>query len=774
MTLFNFNIFFTKETPESEKRDFIKGREKIKSNYVLTDILRFLIPILILFTGLMLSTQSFAKMMNYDPSFCGKPWLCISGKNIYNPLIYFGGIFKYLKYEQMHPYLLSSCKYFVEAGFVSVIIIFVWGIIRQINNNIENAHGTARLATKKDLKKAGLYHTEGIVCGQEQKAMIKADRSKSTNLVLHIKFSMIPYISLGHLLCHNGNANTLLTGMTGDGKGVAFIIPSLLSYLSSMIIYDPKGENYEITAGWRSTFSHVIKFAPVDKGRRTIRFNPIMEIRDDEDLALRDADIIADILFAPPKGGRQDATNEYFSQSARDLVVTAILHLRFCPEKTKKSLAGLLDFLSFADPALFEKNSEGEDTSTQGDKQCLEMYKSSHYINIQTLDENGKYIFIQKKAEKIHRQIVNGAARLKQTNPKEKASVFKTVFSKIQLYADPILAEATSGSDFQISDFIESDRPISLYLVIPYSDVQRTSMMIHLIVTFMLKKFSEGETKHGSVKLKNHLVMLLDEFPTLGAFPEIAENMGVLRGYGVNFFIIAQDLKQLNDVYGENNPFIDHCAVKLIMAPNDPKTAQLYSNIIGQENINQHKVSSTSGIFNTANSLNRSENDFGRALFDPSEIMRIPGNQHLVLAHETQPYLAKKVVWYEDKRFKYKGGQKKPETQEELFAQIADLPSVKRRKEIKRQFESMPVKEFKGIDERELFEDEDEALIQKINEFQELLKQNSFIPKEKLDLEKILEEQEKAINVNFFNHNENQNSETDLGEDEFEEDEDLF
>ena len=40
------------------------------------------------------------------------------------------------------------------------------------------------------------------------------------------------------------------------------VVPTLLTWPGSAIIHDIKGENWELTAGWRARFSHCLLFDP--------------------------------------------------------------------------------------------------------------------------------------------------------------------------------------------------------------------------------------------------------------------------------------------------------------------------------------------------------------------------------------------------------------------------------------------------------------------------------------------------------------------------------
>lgn len=647
------------------------------------DFWRVAIPLLLFVLGWFLAAQVFAESMNGDTRICGVPKM-LGERKIYSIFVYVAACLKYIFNEDFQPYIFASMIPMIVCTVAGLLFVFVWGIVRTMNARARTLHGTARWARKKDLKLNGLFAKEpGVVLAQLNKAKVVANKKNNTALQMKLKKEAA-------FVTHSGKANTLLLAPTGSGKGVGVIIPTLLSYKGSMIIFDPKGENFNITAGWRGTFSRIIRFAPTS--RVTARFNPVMAIRDGDEFAFRDANLISDIIFAPPKAG-SNGTEEYFNNSAKDLLTGLLLHLRFCEDvpESEKSLSGALRALSKKDESSWSE-SQGEDSSTQGDELFLSMLEKEHYYQYTNPDGSIRRV----KADNLHKLIVGSASRAKDTNAKEKASVFKTVFSKLQLFDDPMLDHATSGNDFEIEDFIHSEEPITLYLTVPYSDVQRISPVFKLLISFMLKKFSEGETQHGSVKLKNHLIFLLDEFPVLGYFPDIAQVMGVLRGYGINFLIVCQALSQLVDVYGKNHPFLDHCVVQVVYAPGSNEDAEEFSKAIGNRTFHEMKVSSSGKRFGGSSSFNFNENSAGQRLLDAADIKRIPGDRCLILAHGMQPYMATKCVYYEDSRFKKKLELKPPLTMKELKSELAGLPSNRLRKKRLQLEKNRPVVEVRG------------------------------------------------------------------------------
>ncbi|MDY2755975.1 MAG: type IV secretory system conjugative DNA transfer family protein [Candidatus Treponema excrementipullorum] len=683
-----------------KRSDWLKENGNAGVSLEVWNFFRFFIPFLFFVLGWFLSAQVFAKSMNYDSRIVGLS-KTIGNFTFYSIFVYLAACIKYIFYEAFQPYIFASFIPMIACTGVGLLFVLVWGVIRGMNSRAKTLHGTARIAVKKDLKKNGLLPKEpGIILGQLKNAKTIAHKESDTVLRLEAK-------KISQFIATSGKVNVLLLAPTGSAKGVGIIIPSLLTYKGSVIVFDPKGENYNITAGWRGTFSRILKFSPTS--RFTVRFNPVMAIRDGDEYAFRDANLIADIIFAPASKSGSNETEQYFANSAKNMVTTAIMHLRFADDinDEDRSLSGVLKFLTQTGVEDLENNS-GEEEGGNVDKQFLAMIKAKHFYRIQNPDGTFKKV----EAKNLHEKITGGATRAIRMNPKEKSSTYSTVFSKLQLFDDPMIAYATSGNDFEIEDFITSEEPISLYLAIPYSDIERIAPIIRILITFMLKKFSEGETQHGSVRLKHHLNFILDEFPVLGHFPIIAQNMGVLRGYGINFLIVCQALSQLIDVYGKNHPFLDHCVVQVVYAPGSTDDAEEFSKAIGNRTFSEMKISSSGKRFGKADNLNFNENASGQRFLDAADIKRLPGDKCLILAHGMQPYVATKCVYYMDPRFKDKLKLKAPATNKELSREIAGLPSYIRRKKEKESEKNRPVMEVKGdgskIDEDEYLIEDDE------------------------------------------------------------------
>ena len=655
-------------------------------------VLNWIVPVLCILVGLFITTQKFAPLMNYDPRVIGNPLFVFkSGYRVYNPLVFLLGMFKYA-FNDVYSYYFFQAVPPAFFGLVLAVLLFVLtSIICSAHQKNQHIHGTARWATRKDLENYGMLQQYGVVCGELSTAGVgyHVDREKAS-LTLDLQKNPITRKPLiAPLVCHSGRTNTWMIAPTRSGKGVSTVIPTCENYgvpyygkdkktgkriikgRGSMVIFDPKGENWDATAGWRSKFSTCIPFRPLDGEGNTAHYNPIHEIPDSPSEAFSWADMIGGIFFGADKakGGGGDGASEYFNNTARDIFAGVVMHVRFSKRIPweKKNLSTVLDRFSQAKTDE-EKEGDDEDGGGCGAALLAEMREEGVHVR-----DNGEV------AGTIHDLIAKAANRSETQNPKERSSTFSTVFSKINLFQDPLLAESTAYSDFSVDDFIDGANGISLYLIVPYNHIQRIAPIFRMIITFMIKKFSSGTTNATSVKLKIPCLFLLDEFPVLGYFPDIALNAGILAGYGVTFFIVSQSLNQIVDVYGENHPFLDHCKTIILYAPGNLKDAKQFAETIGNRSVLLDNISSSGNKWEAGfSNISRSSQETQTSLINPDELMKLEFNRAIVMNQGMPPYKAKKVVYYEDPRFKGKSFLPVPEMKE-VTARLKKLPSHKKR-----------------------------------------------------------------------------------------------
>src|ERR1035441_2429989 len=133
-------------------------------------------------------------------------------------------------------------------------------------------------------------------------------------------------------LKHAGPEHILAFAPTRSGKGVGLVIPSLLGWEGSAVIFDIKGENWDRTAGYRVAAGHVcFRFAPVEE--HSARFNPLAEVRIGTLREVSDAQNIAEMLC---RSGKESSHDEHWIKSATSLITGLILHLCYTARRKNR------------------------------------------------------------------------------------------------------------------------------------------------------------------------------------------------------------------------------------------------------------------------------------------------------------------------------------------------------------------------------------------------------------------------------------------------------
>lgn len=551
---------------------------------------------LIMIAGVWVSTQQIAASLKYPRQF-GKP-LIINQKPIYGPY-FFNWWLTYGKYAS------KQFDRAAPATFIGLVlgVGFLVSVRLLGEKKAETSHGTARWAAEADIQKTGLLNNQGVVLGLTKE---------------------------GRYLRHNGAEHIMVMAPTRSGKGVGIIIPTLLTWEGSVLITDIKGENWGITAGFRQQHlgNKVLKFDPTSNDGSSIKFNPLNEVRLKTPNEVRDVQNIADMIVDPQGTGQLD----HWSKTGHALLVGVVLHMKYTnPNATLNDVA---TFLSNPEQTF-------EDSLN-------EMLTAIH-------DTENTFQEIYGVSSLNHPVVAQAARELLNKSPNELSGVLSTAMSFLGLYRDPIIAKNTAVSEFSIADLMNHDSPVSLYLVVPPSDINRARPLIRMILNQIVRRLTETmKFQNGKpvISYKHRLLLLLDEFPALGRLDTFEAALAFIAGYGLKSLLIIQSLNQLNKTYTLNNSIVDNCHVRVVYTPNDAQTPEFISKLLGMKT-EVIKTQSYQGqrlnLFLPKMSTNTSHTS--RPLLTPGEVSQLAAEEEIIFVAGTPPIKARKIKYYQDRNF---------------------------------------------------------------------------------------------------------------------------
>lgn len=546
---------------------------------------QILIVFAIMILGVWASTQWAAAMLGYQ-SQLGVAWFQFAGFSVYRPWQIF--IWWY-EYDAYAPHIFDKAGALAAAsGFLGCASAIGGSLWRARQSRLVTTYGSARWATARETHTAGLHGPKGVFLGKLRDDYLR----------------------------HDGSEHIMAFAPTRSGKGVGLVIPTLLSWTGSAVIHDIKGENWQLTAGWRSTFSHALLFNPTDL--RSARYNPLLEVRRGQ-FEVRDVQNIADILVDPE--GALERRN-HWDKTSHALLVGAILHVLYAEQE--KTLARVASLLS--DPQ-------------RSFAATLKRMMTTNHIGT-------------AEQPMVHPVVASAARELLNKSENERSGVLSTAMSFLGLYRDPTVAAVTSMCDWRISDLVDGKQPCSLYLVVPPSDISRTKPLIRLVLNQIGRRLTEQLDASGAPTHKHKLLMMLDEFPALGRLDFFETSLAFMAGYGIRAFLIAQSLNQISKAYGENNAILDNCHVRVCFSTNDERTAKRVSDALGtateqraMRNYAGHRLSPWLGHVMV------SRQETARPLLTPGEVMQLPASDEIVMISGLAPIRAKKLRYYEDGNF---------------------------------------------------------------------------------------------------------------------------
>lgn len=569
-----------------------------------------------LLVGSALSTQYLAKTFNYSPQL-GAP-LAQGRTPLYPPLAWVGWR---RRWGSQAPRPFRTASSLLLAGAAMGLAGALAGL-RGAKHKPKGLFGSARWGTDKDLREARLLVDHGIVLAQTAEASFQRSLEGQWQ-----------QRRLGRLIRHGGSEHLLVYAPTRSGKGVGPVISTLLSCTSSVVVYDPKRENWEMTSRWRSQFSRVLLFDP--SSLRSLRFNPMLEVRP-YPYDVRDAQNLAECVVSTDSTQEQQS---HWSRTGRAFLAAVLLHVLYAEKD--KSLAGVLRFLS-----------------ERGLEDALEeMMTTPHFAWApQAAASGGAPKALAELPHGVHPAIYGGAQLMASRADNERSGVLSTAMSFLELYRDPIVAYNTSHSDFTASDLMCGPHPVTLHLVVPPSDTERAQPLVRTLLNFFGRRFTEDlelvHTPAGSKPRRHSLLYLMDEFPELGNMPHFERALAYQAGYRLKYLLIAQSLNQIEKAYGANNAILDNCHVRLTYGANDERTAQRVSTSMGTQSIvvESHGENRRDGLC-AQGGRSTSYSERGVPLKTPGDILSLPATEAIVMASGSPPYLAKKVMYYQDPRF---------------------------------------------------------------------------------------------------------------------------
>lgn len=458
------------------------------------------------------------------------------------------------------------------------------------------SHGSARWADIGDLQRASLLSGRGVLLGRFN----HPEGSK-----------LISWDAPGHLLT---------VAPTRSGKGVGGVIPNLLVWPGSVLVTDPKGENYAVTQRVRRSMGQrVYALDPFEVTGPSARFNPLDLLNPDSLDVADDAAVLADMLLI----SSGDARAAFWEDNAK-LIIQALILFAACEAPADKRNLPHVRHLLMSGPEEWEE-----------------------------------VIGKMRESTAAHGLLSRFGNSIAQMSEKSLQDILSTAKASTGFLDSPRVARVFAASDFHFEDLKAGD--LSVYLVLPADKLDAYSRFLRLAIGSALQACVVAKSLSPYPAL-----LLLDEFAQLGPMAPVKRAYTLMGGMGVKVWTFLQDLAQLENLYKEGaQTFLANATVKQFFGVSDLKTAEEVSKMLGDQTITIENFGATKGqtegqgmtgsgmSSNEGSSVGSSQgrSQTGRALLKPDEVMRLSKDNEIILVQSQRPIFANKLNYLTDPFF---------------------------------------------------------------------------------------------------------------------------
>jgi type IV secretion system protein VirD4 len=325
---------------------------------------------------------------------------------------------------------------------------------------------------------------------------------------------------------------------TGAGKGRGSIIPTLITYPGAVIVIDPKGENYHVTARRRRAMGqHVSLIDPFGvTGHQSDSFNPF-------DLAALVPDAPEDIgrTFTEMVTGGPSFARDPFWDNVAGAFISALITTAITDQPPQNArLSWIRDLFSESDLA----------------------YQLAVMLDTKAVRNRDAYQEITIFLNHPERE----------TRP----SVQSTAAQHFRHFGSEAVRRATDTTTIPL-EALQAGDPLTIYLVLPPDKLASHRNLLRLWLSAMLLLLMQ---RRRIPRLPT--LFLIDEAAQLGRLELLLQAVTLMRGYGLMCWTFWQDAAQLKSLYPQEWPtLINNCATLQLFGARNLKAAEEIAGLVG-------------------------------------------------------------------------------------------------------------------------------------------------------------------------------------------------
>lgn len=510
----------------------------------------------------------------------------------------------------------------ISSGIIFIISlgISIWydmfassRILNKAEDAVSEIYGNSRWLTNKEIRKKFGYYDFNKLSNENVSGYVV-----SSNIVNNsLKLSVVQEV------------HALMVGVSGDGKSLRYIGPSIQmnaasSIKASMIINDAKGELFSQHSKALLDAGYDVKLINLRLPRESVRFNPLSLIWDlwmgseekeaNSSLTSSDLDELYDTYCqkftqeeAPStpniKGKTQQrqhantttrklSKDEFYKEwqsselkKARDMKDRAQVLIQeisqiLVPEGSGENKVwsdGAQGICAGIIHAMLEDGLNDELNFTK------DMFTVSQISNIVNRQQGELNDFLRLRPASSS---VFDFAGMIIDNQSEKtvSSYLATLSTSLKSYLEGGLEYIMSDTDIDFSTL--ATKPTAIFILVPDEYLTRhtvASMAISQIYNELIFQSSQ----YPNNKLPRPVYFMLDEFGNLPKLPGLPTWITISKSRRIYFNLLIQALSQIDEKYGQYNAktIIQNCHLQMIMGSNDADNVKHFQEKFGTRTI---------------------------------------------------------------------------------------------------------------------------------------------------------------------------------------------
>ncbi len=451
-------------------------------------------------------------------------------------------------------------------------------------------HGDARFATRREIARAGLLGSRGIILGRWGR-----------------RWLMLA-----------GQQGVCLAAPPRAGKGTGVVIPNLLTWPDSVICVDIKRENFAMTAGFRSAAGQACYlFDPFSEDRRTARWNPFHYVSENPERRVNDLQRIAEMLYPDPPN-----VDPFWTASARSLFLGIALYLFETPSLPK---------------TIGEVLRQGMASDDEG--------FGHHWKRLIEGRNSGRF--------PLSAQCVRALYDVIDLAPVTASSIRKTFTSRLDLWLNPILDWATSGNDFDLRELravpmsiYVGVNPDDLHRLRPV-----VNLLFQQAIGLQTRELPEHNPrlKYQVMMLLDEFAAL-GRIPIIAEAISYLPGYNVRVVMVVQ---TPSQLREVYGAHNAET-MLKSLAARIVFAAKDHADAREISDELGYTTVRVKTVSTPLMDFGSEKGRRgRSQNvsEQRRALLLPQEVKALGAEEAIIFYEGLRPIRCKKIRYFKDQRF---------------------------------------------------------------------------------------------------------------------------